>query len=256
MPGRKPSDYERTFEARGGSYNAATALCPEARATERRLLLDLLACEPGEVVSDAPAGGGYLAAGMARAVGATGQVVCVEPSPVFAAGTPAGIACVRALPEALGLAAGAVDRVGSLAAMHHLDAKQPYVAEVFRVLRPGGRFGLAEARTNSPVARFLNGSVHRLTDTGHVGRFVAAGEITARLTAAGFGAVSEREHAYTWDFPDHATMVRYCHDLFGLVSAAPDEVARVLADDLGIVEDAAGAHLRWSLVYAVGTKPA
>ncbi len=248
------SDYERTFEARGHLYNEGTRLCPRARETERRLLIELLDCHPGQLVGDLPAGGGYLGTGLREVVGDAGGVVCLDPSPVFAAGIAPGLLRAIAAPEALALTDASLDHVASLAALHHLDDKQPYVEEMFRVLRPRGRFAVAEARVDSPTARFLNGAVDRMTETGHAGRFVAEGELAARLAEAGFVEVSERYHEFTWDFPDHATMVRYCYLLFGLVKARPDEVARVLESELGVIEDARGSHLRWSLVYAVGTK--
>lgn len=248
------SDYERTFEARGDLYNQGTGICPAARETERRLLIELLDCRAGQVVGDIIAGGGYLGEGLRRVVGAAGRVVCLEPSRVFAAGIPADLLRALAAPDALALITGSVDHVGSLAALHHLDDKQPHVDEVARVLRPGGRFAVAEALSDSATARFLNGSVDRFTETGHAGRFVQHGELTARLQRAGFVGVTERYRKFTWDFPDRATMVRYCHVLFGLVKASPDEVSRVLESDLGAFVDDRGAHLPWSLVYAVGTK--
>ena len=54
------------------------ALCPEARATERRHVLDLLECRSGDTVCDVLAGGGYLAVGLARVVGAAGTVLCID----------------------------------------------------------------------------------------------------------------------------------------------------------------------------------
>ena len=249
------SDYERTFEARGHLYNEGTRLCPQARETERRLLVDLIDARPGQLVGDLVAGGGYLGAGLRQIVGDVGGVVCLEPSPAFAAGIGPGLLRVIAAPGAIALADASLDHAASLAALHHLDDTESYVQEVFRVLRPGGRFGVAEAHSDSATAHFLNGAVDRLTETGHAGRFVADGELATRLAEAGFVNVGERYREFTWDFPDEGTMVRYCHVLFGLVKARPEEVARVLARDLGFAVDAQGAHLRWSLVYAVGTKP-
>ena len=103
--------YEFIFDARGGSYNAATRLCPDARAQERHLLIERLALRPHHRVCDAPTGGGYLAEGLA-ALTAPGRVVCVEPSRRFVSGVDAAFPRAVARLETLPLASGSVDRVG------------------------------------------------------------------------------------------------------------------------------------------------
>ena len=73
--------YKEVFEARGALYNHAMAICPEARSSERDILLEALGPVAGQIVVDAPAGGGYVADKLDQ-LGA--EVVCVEPSPNFA----------------------------------------------------------------------------------------------------------------------------------------------------------------------------
>jgi ubiquinone/menaquinone biosynthesis C-methylase UbiE len=248
------TDYRRTFDVRGALYNRAGALCPEARAVERRLLVDLLGARPGEILCDVPAGGGYLAAGLVRAApGAT--IVCLEPSQALAAGLPRDLPRVRSSIEALALGDESVDRLGSLAGLHHVEDRASLFDEAYRVLKLGGRCAVADLHAGSAPARFLNGPVDRLTETGHRALFFERGELEACLARAGFRDVVERYSEYAWTFPDRATLVAYCRLLFGLVRADAAEVERLLEHELGVFDAGDRIGLRWSLLYAAGTKP-
>ena len=181
-----PADaYTRIFEVRGGSYNAAHALVPDARDTERALLLERLDLRPGLAVLDVPAGGGYVADGLRARVGDL-SLVCVEPAAAFAAGLDRAHRRVRGALERLPFADACFDRVASLAGTHHLESRLAFFRECRRVLRRGGRFAVADAAADTPVARFLNGPVDRFTTTGHDGRFFADGEAQELLARAGF----------------------------------------------------------------------
>lgn len=243
-------DYRRTFELRGGSYNAAHALAPAARESERALLLDRLDLRPGLRILDVPAGGGWVADGL-RACTSGVTTVCLEPAAAFAAGIDATHARVRGALVALPFAGASFDRVASLAGTHHLEDRLAFFRECRRVLRPGGRFVVADAAAASPAARFLNGPVDRFTSTGHHGRFFAAGEATDLLLRAGFVDAREEHVPFAWTFADRGTLVRFCALLFGLVRATEDDVAAALDAQFAIAEDADGrASLPWSLVYA------
>ena len=242
--------YRRIFELRGGSYNAAHALAPDARAAERALLLDRLDLRPGLRVLDVPAGGGWVADGLRARTGGV-ATVCLEPASAFAAGIDAAHPRVRGALVALPFADACFDRVASLAGTHHLEDRLAFFRECRRVLRPGGRCVVADAASDSPAARFLNGPVDRFTATGHAGRFFADGEATDLLLRAGFVDVREEHVPFAWTCPDRRTLVRFCVRLFGLVRATEDDVAAALDAHFAITEDATGrASLPWSLVYA------
>jgi SAM-dependent methyltransferase len=246
--------YNEIFTARGSHYNRATRLCPAARETERRLLLDLLPVRAGELVCDVPAGGGYVAEGIdARGEGA--RSVCLEPAVPFALGIPAHFPRVASSLERLALATAAVDHVASLAGLHHLDDKGAFFAEARRVLRPGGRLAVADVVEGSDVARFLNGPVDRLSVTGHDGKFLAHGELSTLLGTAGFRDIQEREQRYTWDFPDVSTLVTYFRELFGLLGAGDDEIRAAAAGGLEVDVADGAVRVSWGLVYAVGSHP-
>lgn len=243
--------YARIFEKRGGSYNAAHALAPAARERERALLLERLDLAPGVRVLDVPAGGGYVADGL-RAIEPRAHVLCVEPAAQFAAGIRSDFWRARARVDQLPLAAGSIDRVASLAGMHHLDDRAAFLAECRRVLRRGGSLALADAAQSTAVAAFLDGPVDHFSETGHAGRYFARGEAAALLAAAGFSSVREEHLSYCWSFPDLDTLVRFCRTIFGLVRADLASVESALRAHFDLQVDASGARLPWSLTYASG----
>lgn len=250
-----PVGYKEIFTARGGDYNRAMRLCPGARETERRLLIDLLDLRPGNVVCDVPAGGGYVAEGI-EALGRNAAVVCVEPAAPFARGIAPRFPRVVSTLDRIALQDDSVDRVASLAGLHHLDSKAAFAAEAERILRPGGRIAVADVSAGSDVARFLNGSVDRLSVTGHAGEFLARGELAALLTAAGYRDVVEREQHCQWVFPDFEVLLVFFRELFGLAGRSDRDVRAAVTGDLDVDVTADAVRVSWSLAYAAGSKSA
>lgn len=248
-------DYSQVFTQRGHMYNRASKRYPLARATERRLILDRLDLRAGLTVCDAPAGGGYVAAGIAELFGDGVRVICVEPSAKFAAGIDSKFDRVVSPLEKIDLPDASVDRVVSLAGLHHLPSKLAFFREAARILKPGGVFAVGDVMTGTPAALFLNGPVDRLSETGHDGEFLAAGELTRLLATAGLRNANEEHCRYTWDFPAEQAMAAYCKDLFGLTKADETEVRREIDKHLEVTIAAdGGAHMHWSLAYASATR--
>ena len=247
--------YEEIFGERGNLYNNAGKLCATARQIERDLLLDLLDLEPDLEVCDAPAGGGYLAEGLDEKTQGHSRVVCVEPSEKFAQGIDPKFQTLIAPLDCIPLGTCSMDRVASLAGTHHLTNKLAFFNEAFRLLKPGGRFAVADVRKGSPAGNFLNDAVHRLSDTGHQGIFLREGELSSLLSAAGFVKTREDYRQYEWLFPDFKTLVTYCHLLFGMTKAGLTQVEAEIKKYFTVKSTSNSAQLPWSLLYAVGTKP-
>lgn len=246
--------YREIFQERGDLYNRATRLAPEARAEERDALIDRLSLDEGLSVCDVPAGGGYLADGIAARYGDRIELVCIEPSPVFAADLASDYRRVVGSMERLPLADGCVDRLGSLAGMHHLPDRPAFLAEAVRVLRPGGRLVLADVAVDTDPARFLNGPVDQLCSTGHDGDFLRPGEVGDGLRALSLIDVEESYIPLRWRFADRETMVAFCRDLFGLTQGTLADVDEAIASHLEVdVED--GVSMAWGLRYICGRKP-
>ena len=250
----KQLDYQDIFSARGNLYNEACASEPRARATERELLVDLLNIDTSSVVVDAPAGGGYVADRIRELVTEPAQFLCVEPSEVFARDiSPDYQLCLRVIHDT-GLDDASIDRVASLAGIHHLADKQAFADECFRILRPTGIAAIADVRTTTAVAEFLNGPVDEFTETGHKGMFLQPGELTQLLNSAGFSHVTERHEEFDWTFASLPACVAYCRQLFGMVRTSPANVERLLLEYFDIREYPDRVCMPWSLIYAAGVK--
>lgn len=259
-------------------YDLSDPVSPLARVHERQVMLDLLAIEPDHYVVDVPAWAGYLAEGITN-IADPKQIMCVEPSPRFAAGISEKFMRRCSAQTTIPVDDATIDRLGSMVGLHHLPDKLAFVTECARVLKPGGRIVLSEVVEDSLVAKFLNGPVDRYTSNGHKGMFVKPGELHDLLHAAGFTHVDERFYHVFWQFGSLGDMARFARGLLGLSKATEEQTLQVLRDhfeiDIHFMSPGAFEPLRdameagdvpaqmavpchvalpWSLAYAVGVR--
>jgi SAM-dependent methyltransferase len=240
-------------QSRKELYDSSDPIWPEARAEERQIMLDLLALEPQHIVCDVPAWCGYLAEGAAKIVDA-GHVICVEPSPPFAASISTRFTVHCCAQTALPLPDASVDRLGSMVGLHHLPNKLVFLREATRVVRSGGRLAISEVGEGSTVARFLDGPVNACTANGHRGAFVRTGECAQLLEDAGCGNIVERVHDLHWKFDSVEVMARFCRGLLGMTKATEMQVLDTIVDHFNVKMVGSAVWLPWSLIYVVGTK--
>jgi len=107
--------------------------------------------QPGETVLDLGSGAGLDAIIASWRVGPTGKVIGVDLNPAMclkaqahaaASGTP--MECLEGPVEAIPLPAGSVDVVISNGVINLSFRKRRVVEEMFRVLKPGGRFSITD----------------------------------------------------------------------------------------------------------------
>jgi SAM-dependent methyltransferase len=89
--------------------------------------------------------------------------------------------------DATGFADGSVDLILLNHVLEHIPAKAPVLAELRRILRPGGLFIVGVPNEGCTLARLRNNVLQRavLRTTDHV-HFFTAGTLRADLEAAGF----------------------------------------------------------------------
>jgi SAM-dependent methyltransferase len=124
------------------------------REENTTLLVELLGLEPGDRVADLGCGSGYFARRMARAVGESGRVLCVDiqAQMLEIAARLAEqegldtIEMVHSEPDDPKIPPGSVDLILLVDVYHELADPEPMLAKMRAALAPGGRVALVEYR--------------------------------------------------------------------------------------------------------------
>lgn len=140
-----PAIYERWWRPALGQV--AKGLTGPTMGGEHRIALEMLALGRGDVVLDVACGPGNFTRAFAAAVAPGGLAVGVDASPTMldralADTERGGLAYLRADATDLPLPAGAVDAACCFAALNLMADPFGALAEMDRVLRPGGRVAL------------------------------------------------------------------------------------------------------------------
>ncbi len=177
-----PLIYERLWRPLGGRLLMG-ALGP-SMAGERRIALEMLRIRPGDAVLDVACGTGSFSRAFADA---GGQVVGLDASRTMLAQAARerpgdGVEYVRASATDLPFADASFDAVCCFAALYLIEDPLRAVAEIVRVLAPGGRVALLSSVARGPVpSRLADGVVRPLTGVRVFGR----DELTRELSAQG-----------------------------------------------------------------------
>jgi len=243
--------YEHIFSQRADAYQKAMELYPAARDREFRLMVQAADIKAGDTVCDAPSGGGYLRAYLPEGLH---RYLAVETAPDFTGHCPMGEddRIVQSPLDNIAIDNNSVDVCINLAGCHHLQDKSMFFHEAARVLKPGGRFVLADVETGTATDRFLNQFVDTHSSMGHKGEFLDA-QTANDITACGFKIVSDRLIEFPWSFENHEAMGVYCKLLFGIDLAAPEAVIQGIKDTVGLIAGPAKVNMAWSLRYIVAT---
>ena len=138
----------------------------EARAA----YLDLLGVGEGDRVLDVGCGSGVVTRELARRVGSTGRAVGVDPSPAFLAiarelagaeGLGEGVEFREGSALALPFADGAFDVTIAATVLSHTPGGEAAIAEMARVVRPGGRVGVFDLDTDMTSITHLDRALTR-----------------------------------------------------------------------------------------------
>jgi arsenite methyltransferase len=185
--------------------------------------LALAALKPGEVVLDLGSGGGIDVLLSAKRVGPTGKAYGLDMTDEMLAlarrnQREAGIENVEFLRgeiENVPLPDGSVDVIISNCVINLSTDKDRVLAEAFRVLKPGGRFAVADIVLTKPISETLQ--QHLALWAGCVAGALEIDEYKAKLRTAGFSdAGVEIVRTYSKD------------DAGGSV---PDDVLEALGDE-------------------------
>jgi arsenite methyltransferase len=235
---------------------------------QRHEVVRTLALRPGEHVVDIGAGPGFLAVEMAAALGPDGRVHAIEPSESMRGlagkrtrqpgAAPVEISAGSA--EALPLPDASVDVAVSTQVLEYVPDVAGALAEIHRVLRPGGRVLLLDtdwdsivwhSRDNARTARILAAWEEHLVDP-HLPRTLAPALRTAGFTEVATQVlpllnVGSDPNTYS------ATIAPFIAQFVPGRAGVTDADAQAWLDDIGTLGEAAFFSLNRYVFLA--TKP-
>ena len=234
--------YTEDFAERGRSYDLAMQRWPQVRAAEFAQVIAAANLHSGMTLADVPAGGGYLANFLPPGIRYLPHEPCLSFNLSHAE------AAVQSAPSVLPLPyqSQGVDRVISLAGVHHYDHKCTFHKEVHRVLQPQGLYVLSDVAEGSKVAAFLDNFVGQHNGTGHEGHYLGD-NLAAELYTAGFTIKSDFRERFIWKATSVEQLAEFCLNLFGLKQLSVPEMEVALSQYLGLVNLADGVGLKWEL---------
>jgi SAM-dependent methyltransferase len=236
------TEYGDIFDIRGQLYHQAMQTCPDTRSEEFLSVVGEADISPGMTVVDVPSGGAYLSRYLDGV-----ELIGLETSHAFA--TVARERAQRVLlyeKNRFPLRPSSIDRILSIAGLHHVRAKQELFTEAHRVLKPTGRLVVADVAEGSAVRRFLDEFVGQYCDTGHSGWYFGD-DTRAELRGAGFSIIGDKRLEYVWHGADRRELAEFCRTLFGMVLTDTATVVDGIGDYLGFREMGDRVGMNWQL---------
>lgn len=246
------STYREIFKKRGHLYHQAMTMYPQARAEEFDHTVRMANMKDDDAVCDIPSGGGYLS----QFVNPTVSFIHAETSDVFAKlckWNGAANVFLGTL-ENIPLESDSVDKIISLAALHHVDEKERFFSEAYRVLRKGGTATIADVQAQSAPSEFLDGFVHEHNTMGHQGQYIH-GRTPEKIAQNGFTILETSLIPFHWAFDSLQAMGQFCHLLFGIDKANPTQVIEGIRKHVGYVVENNICRMSWELLFINAQKP-
>lgn len=246
----KVKNYSEIFNKRGDWYHEAMGRWPDARANEFFSAIRIADIRPGERVCDVPSGGGYLN----RFLSVPAAITSVETSSAFLGYIPRKNHKILAKDlDSIPMDSESMDKVISIAGLHHLSNLEGFFQEVRRILKPNGACCIADVREGSRVDSFLNGFVNQFNSLGHEGRFFT-NQTNALMNECGLAVEQAGAVSYPWNFSTTEDMVSFCRFLFGLDKGSDAEILQGIGNTVGYAHRNGKVEMNWELQFIRATR--
>jgi len=239
--------YSKIFDVRGHQYHQAMAEQPNVRDQEFNNIVRIADLKEGISVFDIPSGGGYLF----NYIEYDTDFTQVETSKAFYdyANKNAGVDNLYCEDIAkLPIADEKIDRIISLAGLHHIEDRMPFYREAKRVLSNDGLLCIADVLEGTGADRFLNMFVDENSSEGHKGLFINQSDIQ-QIENAGFIVNKSEIVDYFWCFDNVENMVDYSKKMFGVNQCSDENILKGIEKYLGYKVVGGEVQMNWSLYF-------
>jgi SAM-dependent methyltransferase len=192
-----------------------------ARSKDWSAFVEWCRPQPGQRALDVGAGPGLLSAALSAAMA---EAVALDPSQALLGHAPAGVRAVVGNAEAMPFGDAEFDLVTSVNSLHHVADLARTLAEMARVLAPGGSIVVQDYLAEADPERAERWeTVERLRDPGHR-RLPREGEVADLLAPHGLAREAEMRWDSTWQVEPWLAMS-------ATPAAQADEVRRMIGAD-------------------------
>ena len=204
------------------------------------------------IICDVPSGGCYISNFIQQNL----KIISIETSSEFikdSQNTANNTILVCENISNTSLESNSIDRIMSLAGLHHVDRKVNFYKEAYRLLKPSGILCIADALKDSKVANFLDIFVDQYNSMGHQGNFLTE-QTKEELKFINFQVLYNASFSYNWCFDSVANMVDYCQLLFGLDRANYNQILGGIEKYLGYYLEDDKCYMNWELHFIKSIK--
>lgn len=217
------STFEFDRGNRAKSYLKITNIAHSVRRKEIQVLLTCAKIKYGHRVLDYTSGGGILIPQILMRIGRRGQLYVIEPSVKLYRHLRTewrGIenADVRRRLSGTKIPSRSLDRIVSLATIHHVDQLDATFKQLARLLKPGGQMAIGDVVKGTRPAKYFNVLVDRHSSTGHKHEFLDRVQLNMLCRRYGFRLLSWRVSSVPWEFNGEKQAERFLcslHDVDG-----------------------------------------
>ncbi|RQH16602.1 class I SAM-dependent methyltransferase [Okeania hirsuta] len=245
-------NYKDIFNQRGTLYHQGMLKYPLARAAEFNNIIKLSDLQDNQIICDMPSGGCYISNFIQQNL----KIISIETSNEFIKDSHNTVNNTIVVCEDISnipLNSNSIDRIMSLAGLHHIEHKVDFYKEAYRLLKTKGIFCIADALKDSKVANFLNIFVDQYNSMGHQGNFLTE-NTKDELEFINFQVVHNDSISYHWCFDSVASMVDYCQLLFGIDQANYNQILEGIETYLGYYLENDKCYMNWELHFLKSIK--
>ncbi|MBL1210548.1 class I SAM-dependent methyltransferase [Geminocystis sp. GBBB08] len=245
-------NYQNIFDQRGMNYHQAMIKYPSARKDEFQNAIKLLDLQNNHLLLDIPSGGCYIS----NFIDHNLTIFSTETSKQFInhsqIDTNNNILICNNFNN-IPLNSNSIDRVLSLAALHHIEDKISFYQEIYRLLKNDSIFCIGDVLEGSKVANFLNIFVDKNNSMGHEGSFLTE-KIKLELENIKFNVIYDSVINYYWYFESFSNMIDFCKLLFGLDKANDQQIEKGIDHYLGYFVNNNKCYMNWELYFVKAIK--